>query len=83
MSSRYNIVIDGSAPVWARRLATDLQRVLTQVATDRKPKTLAVADLPTDGSESLAIVSDEVAGVTLAFFDGSDWRRVQDTAVVS
>lgn len=83
MSSRYGVTVDSSAPAWAQRFATDLQRVLTQISTDRMPPTLAVADLPTDGSEGLAVVSDEVGGVTLAFFDGSQWRRVQDRAVAS
>jgi len=83
MSSRYGVTIDGSAPLWAQRMATDLQRVLTQIATDLKPKTFAKADLPSDGSEGLAVVSDEAGGATLAFFDGSAWRRVQDRNVVS
>jgi hypothetical protein len=83
MSSRYGVTIDGSAPLWAQRMATDLQRVLTQISTDLKPKTFAKADLPYDGSEVLAIVSDEAGGPTLAFFEGTDWRRVQDINLVS
>lgn len=37
------------------------------------------------GSEfsSLIFVSDEVGGPTLAFSDGTNWRRVQDRAIVS
>lgn len=83
MSNRYSTVIDGSAPPWAQRFATDIQRALTQIATDHKPKTFALADLPLDGSEGLAVVSDEAGGITLAFFDGTAWRRVQDRNVVS
>jgi hypothetical protein len=31
----------------------------------------------------LVFVSDEAGGATVAFSDGTDWRRVQDRAVVS
>ena len=53
---------------------------------------LATADLdparwgnttPKDAFSSLVFVYDEAAGPTLAFSDGSDWRRVQDRAIVS
>lgn len=32
---------------------------------------------------SLIFVSDETGGATIAFSDGTDWRRVQDRAIVS
>lgn len=46
---------------------------------------VAVADLPTasEWEGAIVYVSDETGGATLAFSDGSDWRRVQDRAVVS
>jgi hypothetical protein len=31
----------------------------------------------------LIYVSDETGGATVAFSDGTDWRRVQDRAVVA
>lgn len=44
-----------------------------------------VADLPSPAAYSGGIlsVSDEAGGYTLAFSDGTNWRRVQDRAVVS
>lgn len=45
----------------------------------------ALADLP-DASlweRGVVFVPDETGGATLAFSDGSDWRRVTDRAVVS
>lgn len=42
--------------------------------------TLPTASLYTDG---LISVTDEAGGYTLAFSDGTNWRRVQDRAVVS
>ncbi len=44
-----------------------------------------VATLPTasDWDNSLVSVSDESGGKTLAFSDGTNWRRVQDRNVVS
>ena len=32
---------------------------------------------------SMIFVSDETGGATLAFSDGTNWRRVQDRAIVS
>jgi hypothetical protein len=53
----------------------------------------AVAGLPdaaewgttssTDPFSSLIYVYDETGGATLAFSDGTNWRRVQDRAIVS
>ncbi len=44
-----------------------------------------VATLPSAaaaGAGAIAFVSDEAGGATLAFCDGTDWRRVTDRAVV-
>lgn len=53
-------------------------------------KEYTVATLPTasiyrESGEwcGLIAVSDETGGYTLAFSDGTNWRRVQDRAVVS
>ncbi len=44
-----------------------------------------VADLPTasDWDSGLVYVLNESGGATLAFSDGTNWRRVQDRAIVS
>jgi hypothetical protein len=44
-----------------------------------------VLTLPTAATypRGVIYVSDEAGGATLAFSDGTDWRRVQDRAVVS
>ena len=31
----------------------------------------------------MIFVSDETSGATMAFYDGSNWRRVQDRAIIS
>lgn len=82
--SRYGIIIPSDAPVWAQRLQAQLSNVLRRIATDMRPKLRAKATLPADGSERLAIVTDEAGGEVLAYL-GSDgqWRRVTDNAVVS
>lgn len=48
-------------------------------------KSYAVADVPTASLWTGAViyVSDEAGGATLAFSDGTNWRRVQDRVVVS
>jgi hypothetical protein len=81
--ARYRVTIPADAPAWARQLETQVNNILIRIARDMKAPRHTVADLPTDDSIRLAIVIDEAGGVTLAFFDGSDWRRVQDRAVVS
>lgn len=44
-----------------------------------------VATLPSAATypRGVIYVSNEAGGATLAFSDGTDWRRVQDRAVVS
>ncbi len=48
-------------------------------------KTYAKASLPSASTYARGIiyVSDETGGATIAFSDGTNWRRVQDRAVVS
>lgn len=59
------------------------------VATDAnlifQPKSYTVATLPAAATYPRAIiyVADETGGATLAFSDGTNWRRVQDRNVVS
>jgi hypothetical protein len=51
-----------------------------------RPKGYAVSALPvaaTEGAGAMIFVSDESGGPTMAFSDGTAWRRVQDRAVVS
>jgi len=46
--------------------------------------TYTVATLPNvGGGGGMIFVSDETGGATLAFSDGTNWRRVQDRAVVA
>jgi hypothetical protein len=46
--------------------------------------TYTVATLPSaTTAATLIYVSDETGGATIAFSDGTDWRRVQDRSVVS
>lgn len=48
-------------------------------------KSYTVSTLPTASlwTGGMIYVSDETGGATLAFSDGSSWRRAQDRAVVS
>lgn len=68
---------------------TIVEALGVSVATDAtllvQAKTYTVATLPTASSypRGLIYVSDETSGATIAFSDGSAWRRVQDRAVVS
>lgn len=42
-----------------------------------------VATLPVATSPGVIFVSDETGGATMAYADGTNWRRVYDNAVVS
>ncbi len=46
-------------------------------------KSFTVATLPTAVAGGYIYVSDETGGATMAFSDGTNWRRVQDRAIVS
>lgn len=46
-------------------------------------KSFTVATLPAVVTSAMIYVSDESGGATLAFGDGTNWRRVQDRAIVS
>lgn len=50
-----------------------------------KSSTVAnLSDFPAaDWTASVLYVSDETGGATLAFSDGTNWRRAQDRAIVS
>lgn len=47
------------------------------------PGTYTVATLPGHSAGGMIYVSDESGGATMAFSDGTNWRRCQDRAVVS
>lgn len=73
-----------------RQLADRVNAAVMKDGTDGmvKPlplKSYAVADLPaaSDWEGAIVYVSDETGGATVAFSDGSSWRRVQDRAVAS
>ena len=67
--------------VESEKMAANTTHVSMNVPTNLKSYT--VATLPTGVAGDLIFVSDETGGATLAFSDGTDWRRVQDRAVVS
>ena len=74
-----------------RRVAwqTIVEALGMSVATDStllvQVKTYTVATVPTASSypRGLIYVSDETGGATIAFSDATNWRRVQDRAIVS
>jgi hypothetical protein len=46
-------------------------------------RTFTVATLPTVVAGGFIYVSDETGGATMAFSDGTNWRRVQDRSIVA
>lgn len=68
-----------------RSLVTELQQHAVRLNAAAAGDSIAVADLPDPATMTgqMVFVPDETGGATMAFSDGSDWRRVQDRAVVS
>jgi hypothetical protein len=81
-------VLPPSSPDWAVDLVNQINdmdrriRLLKQYGGDINE--YSVSDLPdVTGNEKRIFVTDETGGYTLAFTDGTNWRRVQDRAIVS
>lgn len=66
-------------------LGTTTPAVRLDVDGPIRPKSHTVATVPaaSAGAGQLIFVSDESGGATLAFSDGTAWRRVADRAVIS
>jgi len=47
------------------------------------PFTVATVPLASNNDRALIYISNESGGATLAFSDGTNWRRVQDRAIIS
>ena len=93
---RLHVKVSADGAAWTEALTVEAAtgRVgLGVAATSRlhvdgavRVKGYAKAALPGAGSEgagALIYVSDDAAGSTLAFSDGTAWRRVHDRAVVA
>ena len=74
----------GQLELWIKQVYDNLTGV-------NEAKAFTVVDLPdpasydpdTTGRAAYVYVSDESGGSTLAFSDGTNWRRVQDRNIVS
>jgi hypothetical protein len=76
-----------------RELSAHAQRINSSIVTTGETSmtapfvvmTFTVASLPAAATwtQGLVFVSNESGGATLAFSDGTNWRRVQDRAIVS
>jgi hypothetical protein len=73
--------------VWASSICRIVEGVLNRLSTDvqlGRVRSYTVAELPdVAGPTRLIFVMDEIGGATMAFNDGTFWRRVQDRVVVS
>ena len=82
---------DGSKRKYLSDLELFVKQVYENLTGINQAKAFTVATLPNpasynpenNGRAAFIYVSDEAGGATLAFCDGTDWRRVQDRAVVS
>lgn len=59
------------------------RRWVRQINRPQLPR-YTVATVPSAAPASqIAYITDEAGGATVAFSDGTNWRRVQDRAVIS
>lgn len=75
-----------NSPEALARVVQDHARAINELVAGPLPlRQYLKADLPAaaDFPGHLAAVTDEAGGYTVAFSDGTDWRRVQDRAIVS
>ncbi len=58
--------------------------VLSRIAIDMRPRHIPQAELPTDDSERLALVTNGSGDAELAYFDriNAVWRWVSDQSVI-
>ena len=76
---------DGKPSQWWTLWFTSIAKALGANPFQLQPYTVAQANaLGATAYEGCAIyVSNEAGGATLAFSDGTNWRRVQDRAIIS
>jgi len=76
------IRVPTEAPVWVTVLAREIER---EIEMQKTLPTFTVATLPDVAKyvRRLIYVSDETGGATVAFSDGTNWRRQTDLAIVS
>jgi len=74
------------SPLWslASELATRVGDLLDEIDAEFQLAAYAVANLPSASPAGrIVYVSDETGGATIAFSDGTNWRRAQDRSIVS
>lgn len=73
-------------PGWVKDFILQIERSARQYPDFPVPlATFTVAGVPpaADHPRTLIYVSNEIGGATVAFSDGTNWRRVQDRAIIA
>tara|TARA_R110002074_G_scaffold121968_1_gene256504 strand:- start:24018 stop:24311 length:294 start_codon:yes stop_codon:yes gene_type:complete len=76
---------DQSIAAYLQEIENWARQVYERLTGIHEQSSYTVATLPnaTEFEAHTIYVSDEAGGATIAFSDGTNWRRVQDRAVVS
>ena len=77
------LVVDAATGRVGLGIANPAVRLDVEGAVRVKPFTVAEVPAASAGAGQLIFVSDETGGATLAYSDGTSWRRVADRAVIS
>lgn len=80
--------LDGQIIIKGDKASRQLQDYFEDVTrhingTASEVYTVATVPAAADHTGHMIYVSDETGGATIAFSDGTDWRRCQDRAVIS
>lgn len=80
MAKQPDIYQPASGPTWLRDYTRAIERAIKQSA---RLQSFVKTELPAGTTGDLIYVSNESGGAVPAFFDGTNWRRVTDRAIVS
>jgi len=79
VSSQQGIV----SRIWALFFTSVVDRLNGKFPVPVPQYTVSTVPVAANNKACIIYVSNEAGGATIAFSDGSNWRRVQDRAIVS
>lgn len=80
MARQPDIYQPASGPPWLPDYTRAIERAIKRSA---RLMSFTVTALPSGEAGDMIFVSNESGGAVPAFFDGTNWRRVTDRAIVS
>lgn len=76
------LTLPANGPTWLPAFARSIEAALRRPITAASYTVATVPDAATSTGQ-IILVTDETGGATLAFSDGTNFRRMQDRAIIS